>query len=76
MKQLAKELATNPDAPIAWGILGIVILIGAYAMWAAIKGKATHYLIAQIVLSSVSLIFRVGKDRLASRSAEVSNLWI
>lgn len=59
MKQLAKELATNPDTPIAWGILGIVIVIGAYAIWAAIKGKATHYLIAQIVLSSVSLIFMV-----------------
>ena len=59
MKQLAKELANNPHAPIAWGILGIVIVIGAYAIWAAIKGKATHYLIAQIVLSSVSLIFMV-----------------
>lgn len=59
MKQLAKELATNPDAPIAWGIIGIVILIGAYAMWAAIKVNATHYLIAQILLSSVSLIFMV-----------------
>lgn len=59
MKQLAKELATNPDAPIAWGILGIVIVIGAYAIWAAIKGKATHYLIAQIVLSFVSLVFMV-----------------
>lgn len=59
MKQLAKELATNPDAPIAWGVLGIVIVIGVYAIWAAIKGKATHYLIAQIVLSFVSLIFMV-----------------
>ena len=59
MKQLAKELATNPDAPIAWGIIGIVILIGAYAIWAAIKGKAAHYLVAQILLSSVSLIFMV-----------------
>lgn len=59
MRQLAKELATNPDAPIAWGVLGIVILIGAYAIWSAIKGKATHYLIAQIVLSFVSLVFMV-----------------
>ena len=59
MKQLSKELTTNPDAPIAWGILGIVILIGAYVIWAAIKGKETHYLIAQIVLSFVSLIFMV-----------------
>ena len=59
MKQLAKELATNPDAPIAWGVLGIVILIGAYVIWAAIKGKTTHYLIAQIVLSFVSLVFMV-----------------
>lgn len=59
MRQLAKELANNPHAPIAWGILGIVLIIGAYAIWAAIKGKATHYLIAQIVLSSVSLIFMV-----------------
>ena len=59
MKQLAKELANNPHTPIARGVLGIVIVIGAYALWAAIKGKATHYLIAQIVLSSVSLIFMV-----------------
>lgn len=59
MKQLAKELATNPDAPIAWGILGIVILIGVYVIWAAIKGQTTHYLVAQILLSSVSLIFMV-----------------
>lgn len=59
MRQLAKELANNPHAPIGWGILGIVLIIGAYAIWAAIKGKATHYLIAQIVLSSVSLIFMV-----------------
>lgn len=59
MKQLAKELATNPDAPIAWGILGIVIIIGVCAIWAAIKAKATHYLIAQIFLSFVSLVFMV-----------------
>lgn len=59
MRQLAKELANNPHAPIAWSILGIVLIIGAYAIWAAIKGKATHYLIAQIVLSSVSLVFMI-----------------
>ena len=59
LKQLAKELATNPDAPIAWSVLGIVIIIGAYVIWASIKGKTTHYLVAQILLSSVSLIFMV-----------------
>lgn len=59
MKQLAKELANNPHTAIAWGILGIVIIVGVYAIWAAIKGKATHYLIAQIILSFVSLVFMV-----------------